>query len=111
MNPTEETAMIRGMLIGAALLAAAPALADPFPKGDPAQGKKLLQEAKCNACHVSMFGGDGSGIYTRPDRRVKSAEQLRSQVRFCATQVKANWFPEEEEHVAAYLNRQYYHFK
>jgi mono/diheme cytochrome c family protein len=104
--------MIRAMLCGAALaLAAAPALANPFPKGDPAKGQALMTEAKCSACHVSMFGGDGSRIYTRPDRRVTSAEKLRAQVRFCATQVRASWFPEEEEHVAAYLNQQYYHFK
>lgn len=103
--------MTRGLLLCAALLPAAPALANPFPKGDPAKGKALMSEAKCGACHASMFGGDGSGIYTRPDRRVTSAEKLRSQVRFCATQVKANWFPEEEEHVAAYLNQQYYKFK
>ncbi|MFZ5557824.1 MAG: cytochrome c [Pseudomonadota bacterium] len=103
--------MTRGLLLCAALLPAAPALANPFPKGDPAKGKALMSEAKCGACHASMFGGDGSGIYTRPDRRVTSAEKLRSQVRFCATQVKASWFPEEEEHVAAYLNQQYYKFK
>jgi mono/diheme cytochrome c family protein len=103
--------MIRGILLGAALLGAAPALANPFPKGDPDKGKALMAQARCSACHVSMFGGDGSRIYTRADRRVTSAEQLRSQVRFCATQVKANWFPEEEENVAAYLNQQYYKFK
>ncbi|HSO08328.1 MAG TPA: cytochrome c [Pelomicrobium sp.] len=103
--------MIRTILFAAALLAASPALAEAFPNANPAKGKTLMQEAKCSACHVSMFGGDGSKIYTRPDRRVKSAEQLLSQVRFCATQVKANWFPEEERDVAAYLNQQYYHFK
>lgn len=87
------------------------ASANPFPKGDPAKGRRLMAEAQCDACHIAMFGGDGSRIYTRPNRRVNNPSQLRSQVRFCATQLKANWFPEEEEHVAAYLNQQYYHFK
>jgi len=93
-----------------ALLAGA-AFASPFPKGDPKAGEKLVKEAKCGACHASMFGGDGSAIYTRPDRKIKNPEQLRTQVRFCATQLGVSWFPEEEENVAAYLNQQYYKFK
>lgn len=86
-------------------------LAAPFPKGDPKAGEKLVKEAKCSGCHASMFGGDGSEIYTRPDRKMKNPEQLRTQVRFCATQLGVSWFPEDEENVAAYLNQQYYKFK
>lgn len=94
------------------LLAAVPALAaPPFPNGDPKTGEALVKKAKCESCHASMFGGDGSEMYTRSNRIVKSPSKLLAQVRFCATQVGANWFPDEEEHVAAYLNQKYYKFK
>lgn len=98
------------LAVVALLTIAAPALANPFPKGDPKIGKALTEKS-CNACHVSMFGGDGSKIYTRPDRKVKNPSQLESRIRACNTNVGAGWLPEEENHVAAYLNMQYYHFK
>lgn len=78
--------------------------------GDPKLGKKLVEKS-CMACHVSMFGGDGSRIYTRPDRKIKNMRQLMSQVRTCNTNVGAGWMPEDEAHVAAYLNDTYYRFQ
>src|ERR1051325_8373423 len=54
--------------------------ADPFPQGDPAAGKALV-EKNCVSCHASMVGGDGSKIYTRPDHKVKTASALLAQVR------------------------------
>ena len=87
------------------------ALAAPLPQADPAAGAKLYAEAKCNACHVQRFGGDGSSVFTRPDRKLKSADALLKQVRACVTQLNVQWFPDEEEHVAAYLNQKYYNFK
>ena len=92
------------------LLFAAPAGAAPFPKGNPKIGKTLADKS-CLPCHVSLFGGNGSSVYTRPDHKVKNAQQLTARVRICNTNSGANWFPTEEEHVAAYLNQQYYHFK
>ena len=91
-------------------LIATAALADPFANGNPQAGKALVEKS-CVACHVSMFGGDGSKIYTRPDRKVKTADQLKARIRACNTNAGAGWFPEEEAHVAAYLNATYYHFK
>ncbi len=91
-------------------LAATAASAEPFANGNPHAGRPLADKS-CNACHVSMFGGDGSKIYTRPDRKVKSAEQLAARIRACNANSGAGWFPEEEAHVAAYLNATYYHFK
>jgi cytochrome c peroxidase len=84
--------------------------AAPFPKGDPRAGKTLFDNAKCDACHASMMGGEASRLFTRPERKIKSPDALLKQVKFCATQVGAQWFPDEEEHVAAYLNQQYYKF-
>lgn len=102
---------MRALLASIALfLFVGAACADPFPKGDPNIGKTLADKS-CNACHVSMFGGDGSKVYTRPDHKVKNPQQLLSRIRICNTNSGAGWYPEEEIHVAAYLNMNYYHFK
>lgn len=94
----------------AAALFAATAHAAPFEKGDPKAGK-ALHDKSCTSCHVSMFGGDGSEMYTRPDRKVKTPQQLAARISGCNANTGAGWFPEDEAHVAAYLNRQYYKFK
>ena len=93
------------------LLMAGISAAAPFAQADPKAGKALYDKAKCDACHASLMGGDGSKLYTRPDHKLKSADALLKQVKFCAAQVGAQWFPDEEEQVAAYLNQQYYKFK
>lgn len=93
-----------------ALIVSTATFAAPFPKADPAAGQKLFEEAKCNACHAKRFGGDGSVAYTRPDHRVKSPEALVKQVRACVTQLNVQWFDDEQENVAAYLNQRYYKF-
>ncbi|HQT31445.1 MAG TPA: cytochrome c [Thiobacillus sp.] len=79
-------------------------------KGDPKVGK-TLHDKSCTSCHVSMFGGDGSKIYTRADRKTKSLSQLAARVSGCNANSGAGWFPEDEAHVTAYLNQQYYKFK
>jgi hypothetical protein len=107
----KKDTVMRSLLVGLALtLALVPAYADPFAKSDAKIGKTLVDKS-CKTCHVSMYGGDGSGIYTRPDRIVKNANQLTARIRVCNTNAGANWFPEEEMHVAAFLNLTYYHFK
>ncbi|HCA27321.1 MAG TPA: hypothetical protein DEP05_06730 [Betaproteobacteria bacterium] len=98
------------MLFALGWLTVASALANPFPQGNPARGKMLVGKS-CVSCHASLYGGNGSGIYTRPDRKIKSAAQLKQQVHRCGLSVRAKLFPEEEEHIAAYLNLNYYHFK
>lgn len=86
------------------------AVADPFPRGDAKAGKKL-HDAKCVACHQRLVGGDGSDIYTRIDRKIQTPTALLQRIAACNAQTNSGWFPEEEEHAAAYLNRQYYKFK
>ena len=93
-----------------ALLTATAVHAAPFAGGDAKKGKALVEQ-KCVACHVSMFGGDGSGIYTRADRKVKNAQQLAARISGCNANTGAGWFPEDELNVGAYLNSAYYHFK
>jgi hypothetical protein len=85
------------------------AKADPFAAGDPKIGKQMV-EKYCISCHASSFGGDGSGIYTRENRIVKSSKGLIAQIRNCNTNLGLKWFEDEELHVAAYLNKTYYKF-
>lgn len=91
-------------------LSAAVHAADPFAKADPAAGRALLDEAKCNACHVTRMGGDGSRMYTRPERKVRDAQGLLKMVQFCVDRTGAAVFPEDVIHMGVYLNQQFYKF-
>jgi mono/diheme cytochrome c family protein len=93
----------------AASLAAA-VHADPFPNADPNLGRKYFEQGKCGACHDSLMGGDGNRIFTRPDRGIEDPRGLAKMVRFCVSQTGAPVFPEDIEHIAAYLNRHFYKF-
>jgi hypothetical protein len=81
-----------------------------FAAGDPKVGK-ALHDKHCTACHIKMFGGDGSKIYTRTPRLINDRKALGQRVTMCAGQTGAQWFPEDEEHVTAYLAQQFYKFK
>lgn len=94
----------------ALLVLATTACADPFAGGDPGIGKQMV-EKNCISCHASSFGGDGSAIYTRENRIVKTPKGLIQQVRNCNTNLGLKWFEDEERHVAAYLNQAFYKFK
>ena len=83
--------------------------ADPFAKADGQAGKQLVMK-HCINCHAARFGGDGSAIYTREDRRVTSPQGLISQIRTCNTNLGLKWFDDEELNVARYLNDAYYQF-
>ena len=88
-----------------------PALAnDPWGNADPKVGKEHHDKA-CVACHVRLYGGDGSKMYTRDGRLLSTKLDVLQRVATCNSQVKAGWFPEEEAEVAAYLNQKYYQFK
>jgi len=81
-----------------------------YAGGDPIAGKSLLQK-NCISCHASSFGGDGSAIYTRENRLVKTSRGLKAQVRNCNTMLGLKWFEDEELHVASNLNQTYYRFE
>jgi hypothetical protein len=85
--------------------------ADGAQKADPSAGRRLFDEAKCNGCHDKMMNGDGNRIFTRPDRRITSAPSLSKMVRSCIERTGASLFPEDAEHIAAYLNERFYKFK
>lgn len=74
-------------------------------------GKKLIADSKCEACHVRKVGGDGSVIYTRPDRKVTTRSKLLPQVERCSAELNLGLFPDDEAAIAAYLNATYYKFK
>ncbi|MEO8102719.1 MAG: hypothetical protein ABI790_09345 [Betaproteobacteria bacterium] len=99
---------VTGMLICTATICAAAADAD---NAVVKAGKKLAAEAKCEACHISKVGGDGSAIYTRKDRRVSNRSKLLPQVARCNSELSLGLFPEDEAAIAAYLNAAHYKFK
>lgn len=74
-------------------------------------GKKLVADLKCDACHASKVGGDGSQIYLRKDKRVTALSKLQPQVARCNTDLNLGLFPEDEAAIAAYLNANFYKFK
>lgn len=92
------------------LMAAAACLPGGVAAADAKAGQQL-HDRQCIDCHVAQFGGDGSRVYLRPDRKVRSLEGLKQRIAVCNTFAKAGWFPEEEEQVAAYLAQRYYRFK
>jgi mono/diheme cytochrome c family protein len=98
--------IVAAAVIAAATCASAQA---PFANADIVAGK-ALHDRDCIGCHAQRYGGDASKMYTRADHRVRSVAQLRAQVAVCDSQLSKKYFPDEEENVAAYLNREYYHF-
>ena len=96
---------MRSWFLIAALLPAA-ALA-----ADPAEGKKLVAEKKCETCHHNKTMGEASAVYLRKDRKVTSLEKLKAQVAACNSELGLQLFPDEEEHIVAFLNQAYYKFK
>lgn len=78
---------------------------------DVAEGKKLVEEKKCEVCHNNLTLGDAKAVYLRKDRKVTTLAKLKAQVAACNTQLNLGLFPDDEEHIAAYLNQAYYRFK
>ena len=83
-----------------------PALAAP----DVAEGRKLVTESKCETCHHNKTLGDAKAVYLRKDRKVTTIEKLKAQVTACNTELNLGLFPEDEEHIVAYLDKTYYRF-
>ena len=75
------------------------------------QGKLLVEEKKCETCHHNKTMGDAKAIYLRRDRKVTSWEKLKAQVSLCNSELNLQLFPDDEEHIAAFLDRAYYRFR
>ena len=82
----------------------------PWGKVDLQAAPELHQKA-CAGCHIRMYGGDGSKMYTRDGRMPSTQLELLQRVGACNAQMNAGWFPEEEGTVAAWLNQRYYRFE
>ncbi|MDP3819754.1 MAG: cytochrome c [Methylotenera sp.] len=100
---------MKSILLVCLLMLSNLALAEPYTGADAAAGKALVTK-NCVSCHAQSFGGDGSDIYTRKDRKVKTSKGLVAQVRNCNTMLGLKWFEDEELNVAKYLNQSYYKF-
>jgi cytochrome c553 len=105
----EELVMLRLIVIAGLASFCLWARADPFAQADPMKGRPLAEKS-CVACHSSKFGGDGTKIYTRPDHRVRSADQLMRQVTVCSQAANTDWSKQDIANVAAYLNKTFYKF-
>jgi hypothetical protein len=92
------------------LLPVAATAEEPWGKVD-LEAAPALHEKNCTGCHIRMYGGDGSKMYSRDGRMLSNRLELLQRVSACNAQVSAGWFPEEEASVAAWLNKHYYLFK
>lgn len=81
-----------------------------YATGDPAEGRKLVAEHKCETCHHNKTLGDAKAVYLRKDRKVTSMDKLKAQVALCNSELSLKLFPDDEEHIVAYLNSTYYKF-
>ena len=82
----------------------------PFATGNTQTGRTMV-DRDCVGCHAQRFAGDPDQMYRRGDRRVKTPAQLLAQVQACNVNLGKGYFPEEEEHIAAYLNLEFYKFQ
>ena len=80
-----------------------------YAEGDVKRGKELHDE-NCITCHANAFGGDGTGIYIRADRKIETYEALNTQVRRCKTALGVPWPEHQIDDVIAYLNQTFYKF-
>ena len=96
---------IRIVLIGICL-----SLSQISYAGDIQRGRELHKE-NCISCHANAFGGDGTGIYTRADRKMESYAGLRKQVMRCKTALGVSWPDDQIDDVVTYLNESFYKFK
>lgn len=104
MNMTRTITLLLALALAPAVQAA------PFEKGRFEAGK-TLHGRYCVSCHIGQFGGDGSKIYTRADRRIRGASSLAQQITTCNANLGNKLFPEDEADIGAYLNKTYYKFK
>jgi len=78
--------------------------------GDPSEGRRLVEETRCETCHHNKTMGDAKAIYLRKDRKVNSLAQLKVRVALCNSELSLKLFPDDEEHIVAYLDETYYKF-
>ena len=71
---------------------------------------KALYSKDCMSCHRSIAGGDGSSLFTRPDRHVTSFTGLEQQVKRCRANTGLSLSDSQLKDIEDYLNATYYKF-
>lgn len=71
---------------------------------------KELHDSNCTSCHISMQGGDGSGIYLRKNKRIESHPALVKQVNRCRDSLGVPWPDDHVADVVEYLDTSFYKF-
>lgn len=71
---------------------------------------KELHDSNCTSCHISIQGGDGSGIYTRENNRIETYPALIKQVNRCRDSLGVQWPENHVNDVVEYLNTTFYKF-
>lgn len=71
---------------------------------------KELHDSNCTSCHISIQGGDGSGIYTRENKRIETHPALIKQVNRCRDSLGVQWPENHVNDVVEYLNTTFYKF-
>ncbi len=104
MHRTTSLLLVLGVTFTFPLPALSLLLAGEAEEGAP------VHESRCLGCHQANFGGDGSSVYTREDRRVNSIEGLMGQVERCNRMTDANLDADQIDDLVAYLNETYYRF-
>jgi hypothetical protein len=89
-------------ILSAVLLVLAPPGAHAALPGNAADGKSL-HDIYCTACH-------NTGVYSRQDRRVRSLDALRQQLKTCERAAGTNFSAKEKQDVLKYLNESFYRF-
>lgn len=72
---------------------------------------KELHDSNCTSCHISIQGGDGTGIYTRENKRIETYPALIKQVKRCRDSLGMEWPEDHINDVVEYLNTTFYKFK
>ncbi len=98
-------------ILAVLLLVGGTAQAVPFADGDAQSGKKLFDQTKCNSCHIGKMGGDGSAIFTRPNRIVNNPQQMVDRMIACGGAIGMTLTQQNKQDLGAYLNQTYYKFK
>lgn len=72
---------------------------------------RILHNENCIQCHAAMYGGDGSTIYLREERRIDSLQALNMQVKRCKNSLGLPWPEDQIDDLIAYLNTTFYRFE
>ncbi len=93
---------LRSLSLTLALALAAP-VTHAAVLGDATAGQRL-HAAHCGGCH-------DDGVYTRKDRKVRSLDELQTQLQGCSHAAKKEFTAVETQNLLRFLNDRYYRFK